>query len=225
MRSADRARSAWSVALPDGSGIPQLMGVCCVAGRRQGRDRPVVVEAAEDKPSRPSAVEHRPADVVSQPLIVKDELANRIRELFALPPALEPAGALLAPGRRRTRRLDRVGGSTELVRCDMRHHGRLAGRICGMPSGSAQLSCRTHGMATRRTGLGHPDLAARPCPNLLDCLAGPRIRGLHRLEEVQNVLCARRRPQGQKPVVGVRERPPAADGDEPGIAVLGEDHG
>ena len=47
-----------------------------------------------DKPSRPSAVEHRPADVVSQPLIVKDEFANRIRELFALPLALEPAGAL-----------------------------------------------------------------------------------------------------------------------------------
>jgi hypothetical protein len=185
--------------------------------------KPVVVEAAEDKPSRPSAVEHRPADVVSQPLIVKDESADRMRELFALPPALEPAGALLAPGRRRTRRLDRVG-STELVRCDMRHHCRLAGCVCGIPSGSAQLSCRTHGMATRRTGLRHPDLAARPCPNLLDCPAGPRIGGLLRLEEVQNVLCARRRPQSQEPMVGVGERSPAADGDEAGVAVLGEDH-
>jgi hypothetical protein len=97
--------------------------------------------------------------------------------------------------------------------------------MCGMPSGSAQLPCRTHGMATRRTGLGHPDLAARPRPNLLDRPAGPRIRRLHRLEEVQNVLCARGRPQSQEPMVGVRQRPAAADGDEAGVAVLGEDHG
>ncbi len=46
--------------------------------------------------SRPSAVEDRPADVVSQPVIVNDEVADRIGELFALPAALEPAGALLA---------------------------------------------------------------------------------------------------------------------------------
>lgn len=154
-----------------------------------------------------SAVEHRPADVVSQPLIVKDEFANGIRELFALPPTLK-AGPLLAPRGSRTRRLDRVGGRTELVGGDVRHHCRLAGCICGMSSGSAQLSCRSHGMATRRTGLRHPDLAARPCPDLLDRLAGPRIRGLHRLEEVQNMFCARGRPQSQEPMVGVRERPP-----------------
>ena len=43
---------------------------------------------------RMSAVEHRPADLVSQPLIVQDEFANRLRQLFALPLALEPAGAL-----------------------------------------------------------------------------------------------------------------------------------
>jgi len=42
---------------------------------------------------------------------------------------------------------------------------------------------------------------------------------------VQNVLCARGRPQSQEPMVGVRERPPAADGDEAGVAVFGEDHG
>ena len=87
-----------------------------------------------DKPSRPSAVEHRPADLVSQPLILQDEFANRIGELFALPTALEPAGALtLASGGRRTRGLDRVGRSTELVCGDMRHRCRLAGSICGVP--------------------------------------------------------------------------------------------
>jgi len=39
------------------------------------------------------AVEDRPADVVPQSLVVENELANRLRELVALPPALElPCG-------------------------------------------------------------------------------------------------------------------------------------
>jgi hypothetical protein len=42
---------------------------------------------------------------------------------------------------------------------------------------------------------------------------------------VQNVLCARGSPQSQEPMVGVRERPPAADGDEAGVAVFWQDHG
>ena len=98
-------------------------------------------------------------------------------------------------------------------------------RHCGVPGGSAQLSCRSHGMATRRPGLRHPDLTARPCPNLLDRLAGPRVRGLRRLVEVQNVLRARGSPHHQEPVAGVRKRPPTADGDEAGVAIFGEDHG
>jgi hypothetical protein len=60
--------------------------------------------------------------------------------------------------------------------------------------------------------------------NLLDRLARPRIRGLRRLEEVQHMLSAQGRPQRQEPMVGVRERPTATDGDESGVAVLGEDH-
>jgi hypothetical protein len=107
----------------------------------------------------------------------------------------------------------------------MRHRCGLAGSIRGVPSGSAQLSCCSLGMASRIAGSRHIDLAARPCPSLLDRLAGLRVQGLYRLEEVQNVLCARGRPQSQEPMVGVRERPPAADGDEAGIAVFREDHG
>ncbi len=150
---------------------------------------------------------------------------NRIRELFALPTALEPAGTLtIASGGGRTHGLDRVRRSTKLVRGDMRHHGRLAGSICGVPSGSAQLSCRSHCMAACRPGLRHPDLAAGPRPNLLDRLAGPLVRGLHRLEEVQNVLRASGSPESQEPMVGVRKRPTTADGDEAGVAIFREDH-
>src|SRR5438132_11942959 len=135
---------------------------------------------------RLSTLEHRPADLVSQPLILQDEVANRIRKLFALPTALEPAGSLaIAFGGRGARGLDRVGRSTELVCGDMRHHRCLAGSICGVPSGSAQLSCRSHGMATRRAGLRHPDLAPRPCPNLLDRETGHTVRGTARPRTVQ----------------------------------------
>ncbi len=56
-------------------------------------------------------------------LVVQNELADRIRELPALPAALEPPGSLCLTFRRcRTCGLDRVGRGTELVRGDMRHH-------------------------------------------------------------------------------------------------------
>ena len=45
-----------------------------------------------------SAVKHRPADVVTQPLVVKYELANRLRELVTLPLALKsPCGRAPSP--------------------------------------------------------------------------------------------------------------------------------
>src|SRR5256884_6726182 len=66
------------------------------------------------------AVEDRPADVVPQPLVVEYELADRLRELVALPPALEAPCALVLSFRRGgTCGLDRIGGRTELVRRDV----------------------------------------------------------------------------------------------------------
>src|SRR5579859_6228928 len=100
--------------------------------------------------------EHRPAEVVPQPLVVEYELANRLWELVALPPALESPCALAFSYRRcGACGLDRIGGGAELVRGDMRHHCRLPGSVRGMPRGSAQVSGRGHGMATRRASLGH----------------------------------------------------------------------
>jgi hypothetical protein len=107
----------------------------------------------------------------------------------------------------------------------MRDRGSLAGSKCGVPGGSVQRSGCSLGMAGRITGLSHLDLAARPCPGQRDCLAGPRVGGLHRLEERQNVLGAGGRPQSQDAMVGVRQRAPAAEGDEAGVADFGEDHG
>src|SRR5262249_10247136 len=74
-----------------------------------------------------SAVKHRPADVVPQPLVVKHELVNRLRKLVTLPAALEPPGALARAVRRAsTRGLDRIGGRAEFVRGDVRDGPGLA---------------------------------------------------------------------------------------------------
>src|SRR5438552_13668175 len=95
--------------------------------------------------SRPSAVEYRPADVVSQPLIVQDKSANRIRQLVALPAALEPAPTLVLAFRRsRAHGLDRVGCGAELVRGDVRDRRRLTGSIRGVALRSAQIPGRRH---------------------------------------------------------------------------------
>ena len=51
-----------------------------------------------------SAVEYGPADVVPQPLVVKDQRADRVRKLVTLPLALQlPGGLTLAFGRGRVR--------------------------------------------------------------------------------------------------------------------------
>src|SRR5437660_6126957 len=98
--------------------------------------------------SRPSAVEYRPADVVSQPLIVQDKIANRIRQLVALPVALEPASALaLAERSSRACGLDRIGCGSELMGGDMCDDRRLTSSIRGMPCCPTQVSGRAHCMA------------------------------------------------------------------------------
>ena len=128
------------------------------------------------RPDGRLAVEHRPADVVPQPLVVEYELADRLRELVALPPALESPCALdLSFRRGGTCGLDRVGGRTELVRRD----------VC---------DGRGHCMAARRACLGHGDLAARPGLPEFDRATWPRVLRLSRLEEVKDVLRARCRP-------------------------------
>jgi hypothetical protein len=45
-------------------------------------------------------VEHRPADVVTQPLVVEYKLPHGLRELVGLPRALESPGALAFSFRR-----------------------------------------------------------------------------------------------------------------------------
>jgi hypothetical protein len=168
-----------------------------------------------------STIEYEPADFVAQLLVVKHEIPDFARKLCALPFAFK-ATSFFRPTvkRRRTRGLDRIGCSTELVCGDMRHRCRLAGSICGIPSGSAQFSCRSHGMATRRAGLRHRDLTARPSASQFDGSTRPVVIGLHFLEEVQHMLCAIGRPYRKQVVNGVLEGTAATHSDEPGVSLL-----
>jgi hypothetical protein len=133
--------------------------------------------------SKPSTIEYEPTDFVAQLLVVKHEIPDFARKLCTLPFALK-ATSFFSPTvkRRRTRGFDRVGRSTELVCGDMRHRCRLAGSICGVPSGSAQLSCRSLGMASRRAGLRHCNLTSRPSASQFDGSTRPIVIRLHFLE-------------------------------------------
>jgi len=130
------------------------------------------------RPGARSAVKNRPADVVAQPLVVKHELANRLRELVALPPALEPPGALaLAFGRGSTCGLDRICGRAEVVRGDVRDGPGLARGVRGMPCCPTQVSGRGHAARAIRHA---PSKACNPVPirKLADYtgVIGPRER-------------------------------------------------
>src|SRR3989440_8780026 len=101
------------------------------------------------------AVEHRPADVVPQPLVVEYKLADRLRELVALPLALESPCPLAVSFRSSgTCGLDRIGGRTKLVRRDVCDDRRLAGGVRGMTWRPPQISGRGHCMASGRACLG-----------------------------------------------------------------------
>src|SRR5215467_6005480 len=178
------------------------------------------------RPGARSAVKHRPADAVPQPLVVKHELANRLRELVTLPPALpSPCALALALRRASTCGLDRIGGRAELVRSDVRDGPGLASSVRGMPCCPTQVSGRGHGMAGRRASLGHLHLATHPGAGMLDRLTRSWVLRLSRLEEVKDVLRARCRPKGEELVIRIGEAPTAADRHEAGVSNLRENHG
>lgn len=138
-----------------------------------------------------SAVEHRPTDVVAQPLVIKYQLADRPRELIALPLALESSRTLaLALRCRRTCGLDRIGGRAELMGGDMGDGPGLPGGVRGMPCCPTQVSGCPHRMAARRASLHHLDFTTHPGPGMLDRLTRSRVPRPGRSEEAKDVLCA-----------------------------------
>src|SRR5258706_1907561 len=163
-------------------------------------------ERCATRPYALSAVEYRPADVVPQPLIVEHELANRLWELVALPPALEsPCPLALSFRRGSACGFDRIGGRTQLVRGNVCDDRRLAGSVRSMAWCPTQVPGRSHGMAARRASLGHRDLATHPGARLLNRLARSWVLRPSRLESVEDVLRAGCRPQCEEMVIRIGE--------------------
>jgi hypothetical protein len=79
-------------------------------------------------------------------------------------------------------------------------------------------------MAARRASLHHRDLATHPGAGVLDRFAWSRILRLSRLEQVKDVLRARRRPKSQEMVIRISEGPAAADRHEARVPDLRKDH-
>src|SRR5437867_8705700 len=70
--------------------------------------------------SGPLAIEYRPADRVAQPLVIQHKIANRQRQPLTLPAALAPTSTIaLALRSSSPRCLDRIGGGTEFVGCNV----------------------------------------------------------------------------------------------------------
>ncbi len=197
----------------------------CESDGRHSRS-PIGHRAGASDPTLRSALEHGPADVVPQPLVIKDEIADRRRELVALPLAFQSRGSPGLPFRHgSTCGSDRVGGGTKLVRGDVRDGPGLASRVRGMPCWPTQISGRTHRMATKRASLHHLDLATHPCASRLDSLTRPCVFRLSRFEEVEDVLGARCRPKSEEMVIGIGKTPASPEGDEARVSNLREDHG
>ena len=93
----------------------------------------------------------------------------------------------------------------------------------GMARGPFEVSGRRVGVTRRGASLRHPDFAARPRSSLVDSMARPRVVGPHRLEEMQDVLRARGRPEGKQLVVRIRKRATTANRDEARVSFFWED--
>jgi hypothetical protein len=79
-----------------------------------------------------STIKHAPTNIITQALVVEDEVANLNRELLTLPLAFETADALPLPfwgggldG------LDGIGGGTEFVGSDVWDNRGLTGGVSG----------------------------------------------------------------------------------------------
>lgn len=172
-----------------------------------------------------SAVEHRPAEMVAAPLIVEDELAHRFWQLVPLPQTFLLSRGVCARRRSRgNRRLDRVRSRAEAMFSDMSDDRSLTSCKGSMSRRPAQFAGRGHRVPARSACLHHPCLATRPGADLFDRLSRSPVLWPSRLEQLQNVLGAGRRPQSEQVVVLIGQRPATTDRHEPWISDLREDH-
>lgn len=172
-----------------------------------------------------SAIEGRPADVISQTLVVENERANLARKLVALPLAFATSylGARTV-GSGGSRGPDRIGSCPKFVRGNMRDCRCLTSGIGGKAWSAVQIASGGVGVAGGLARLFHGDFPTCPSPSQLDRVAGPWIERSNGFEEWQGMLRARRCPQSQELMVGIGEGAASSNGDESRITDLGKNH-
>jgi hypothetical protein len=80
-------------------------------------------------------------------------------------------------------------------------------------------------MAARCASLHHRDLTTHPGAGVLDRFTWSWVLRLNRLEQVKDMLRARRRPKGEEMMIRISEGPTATKRDEARVPNLREDHG
>jgi hypothetical protein len=80
-------------------------------------------------------------------------------------------------------------------------------------------------MAARRASLHHADLTTPPGADVLDRLTWSWVIRPNRLEQVKDVLRARRRPKSEEMMIRISEGPAATKRDEARVPNLRENHG
>ena len=146
--------------------------------------------------------------------LVRGDLGEPVRELKA-----EPGKGLLVGGVTVPLALAELGLIDEY---EFVVQPRLVGHGPTLFAGlSKVIDLRLVGASSQKS---KTDLAPRPGPPEFDCAPRAVIAWAHALEVLQHVLRAVRRPDRQPAVVGVLERPASADGDEPRVPVLAQDH-
>ncbi len=80
-------------------------------------------------------------------------------------------------------------------------------------------------MAARRASLHHRDLTTHPGASVLDRFTWSWVLKLNRLEQVKDVLRARRRPKSEEMMIRISEGPTATKRNEARVLNLREDHG
>jgi hypothetical protein len=170
-------------------------------------------------PCRPgSAIEHEPAHIIAQSLVVEHEFPDPVRELCTLPLALTATGLVtLVFGSRRPYGPDRIGRRPQLMSGHMTHRPGLPGGMSRFLCGAGHFSCGRVRIEGVIAGQGPGDPTPCPCTRLFDRPARTVVARSHLLEERQYVLRTIGSPDSKEMMIGVRQDATAPDGDEPGI--------
>jgi len=165
-----------------------------------------------------------PADITSAALVIQHEVTNTRRDVFPLPVAFAgPRYLRQRCGSRSGGGPDRVGRGPEIMGRHMSHRHRLPGGQRRELHRIGKATARSVRRERCTTAVCHPHLAPNPRTTQVDGLAGPGVAGPILLEERQHMLCAKRCPSPEQPVVLIGQGPTAANRDQPWVTFLRQD--